>query len=234
MIKSDKIVLAVDTCTDVSSVCVGGECLVWRGNRNQSQEILPKISSLMQRVNCDYGDLSGLVAVIGPGSYTGIRIGVSVINTIGLVCDLPIRQVDSLEAQAWLALKEYSGDAKRIKTVVSLISAGGARVYVSKYGVSDDEMVADCSMYSGEVDDFWGNAFSDSKDFSGNENLLVVAEANDVLKNYLKGRGIENLILLDENLGVGRAELAVHYFAKLKEVKKIALPIYLRGPVAEK
>ena len=54
----------------------------WLGHRQLSTTILQKINQLLEDHSCNWQDLSGLVVFRGPGSFTGLRIGITVANTL--------------------------------------------------------------------------------------------------------------------------------------------------------
>lgn len=56
--------------------------LSWDADRLLSDELLKKIETLLQHENSTWGDLSGIVVYRGPGSFTGLRIGITVANTL--------------------------------------------------------------------------------------------------------------------------------------------------------
>lgn len=64
--------------------------LKWQADRNLSRDIHNKLNELFSTQNIDYSDLKGIVFYKGPGSFTGLRIGASVANTISSELDMPI------------------------------------------------------------------------------------------------------------------------------------------------
>ena len=55
-----------------------------------SQSLLPLILQILKSNNLDYQDLEGIEVKIGPGSFTGIRVGVAVANALGFALGIPI------------------------------------------------------------------------------------------------------------------------------------------------
>jgi tRNA threonylcarbamoyladenosine biosynthesis protein TsaB len=58
--------------------------------QNQSSDILPKIQKVLANKNVTLSDLRAILVNIGPGSYTGIRIGVTVANTLAWSLNIPV------------------------------------------------------------------------------------------------------------------------------------------------
>jgi len=61
-------------------------------NEYGSQVLLPLIDRLLKKCNLDYNSLSGIEVETGPGSFTGLRVGVSVANALGYVLDIPVNR----------------------------------------------------------------------------------------------------------------------------------------------
>jgi tRNA threonylcarbamoyladenosine biosynthesis protein TsaB len=62
----------------------------WESGRQLSDQLLTKISQLLSSHNLEWKDLTGIIVFKGPGSFTGLRIGVTVANTIAYAQALPI------------------------------------------------------------------------------------------------------------------------------------------------
>ena len=80
-------ILAVDSCTDILSICVNedatllGEYTI-KNLRTHSPKIVPMIDELLKNLEIDIKDIDLFVTGIGPGSFTGIRIGMSVLKSM--------------------------------------------------------------------------------------------------------------------------------------------------------
>lgn len=72
---------------------------VWHAHRELSVTILQKITELLDRNQKTFQDLDGVVGYKGPGSFTGLRIGLTVANTLAYGLRVPV--VGS-EAEAWI------------------------------------------------------------------------------------------------------------------------------------
>jgi tRNA threonylcarbamoyladenosine biosynthesis protein TsaB len=62
----------------------------WEAGRELSVQILSEIKSLCKKAQIDLQNLDGIVAYEGPGSYTGLRISVSVVNALGYAHAIPV------------------------------------------------------------------------------------------------------------------------------------------------
>lgn len=63
---------------------------VWHAHRSLSETIHIKIESLLEKANKDWSGIGGVVVYRGPGSFTGLRIGLSVANALAYGNNLPI------------------------------------------------------------------------------------------------------------------------------------------------
>jgi len=93
-----------------------------------SAQLVPALASLLQKHGLKAGDLGGFVAVSGPGSFTGLRVGLSAVKGLSEVLQKPIAVVSLLEALAVL-----SGKHGR---VVTALDAGREEVYCGIYEVA--------------------------------------------------------------------------------------------------
>lgn len=99
-------ILAIDTATNVMGVALTkdgilkGE-LVTNLQKNHSIRLMPAIDFLMDEINMNPEDLDQIIVSKGPGSYTGIRIGLSTAKAMAWALDVPIIGVSSLEQLAF-------------------------------------------------------------------------------------------------------------------------------------
>lgn len=98
-------VLYVDTSSDylysgivINDVLVS-ECQEKLG-KDLSKEALPRIIGVFKKANITPKDLDKIIVVTGPGSFTGIRIGVTIAKTIAWSLNIPIVPISGLTAMA--------------------------------------------------------------------------------------------------------------------------------------
>lgn len=133
-------ILAIDTSTTHSSCSVMEDNnIVGDFSINQSMShneiLLVMVDEVLKKLNIDIEDIDLFVAVTGPGSFTGIRIGVTVVKALAMALNKPIVAVNTLEA---LSFGVFS-DKKKIP----LIDARGERVYYGVYeGINNKNIVA--------------------------------------------------------------------------------------------
>lgn len=62
----------------------------WEANRNLAKELLQTIQDLLQAEKADWKDVSGVVVFKGPGSFTGLRIGITTANALAYGRNVPV------------------------------------------------------------------------------------------------------------------------------------------------
>jgi len=123
-------ILAVETSTPVCSVAllVGEDLMIAeeiRANRH-SESLLPMIESLLQQAGLSLQQLDALAVGQGPGSFTGIRIGIAAVQGLAFATGIPVVPVSSLASLAVAA-----GAAQ----VLAAIDARMQQVYWGSYRV---------------------------------------------------------------------------------------------------
>jgi tRNA threonylcarbamoyladenosine biosynthesis protein TsaB len=127
------MLLAIDTATNTSTLALhDGAALLceeaWRSPaNNHAVELAPAVQRMMARCGVAMGDLTALAVCSGPGSYTGLRIGVSLAKGIASARNLPLVGVGSLDIQAL-------GHPQATGGLVSVIQAGRGRIIAGAYG----------------------------------------------------------------------------------------------------
>ena len=99
-------ILAVETATRSQSVAVVDDFQVLAQETHSrcashASVLLPSIDRLLQSLNLPLRQLDGLAVSLGPGSFTGLRVGLSTIVGFRLATKLPLVTVSTLEAMAW-------------------------------------------------------------------------------------------------------------------------------------
>lgn len=99
-------ILAVDTATRCQSVALMDETTVVAHDSrddcvSHSGSLLPAIHALLQSAGSSLSVVDGLAVSAGPGSFTGLRVGLATMIGLRLVTGLPLVTVSTLEAMAW-------------------------------------------------------------------------------------------------------------------------------------
>ena len=131
--------LIIDTCNKALSVALVDDVTLvasqnMNGFKNHAETLFPVIDSLVSQAKWQPTDLEQIIVAYGPGSYTGVRIGVTSAKTLGYTLKIPVKCISSLELLAYnLCIEEDS-------YVVSLINARRNHVYASIYQVQEKRL----------------------------------------------------------------------------------------------
>jgi tRNA threonylcarbamoyladenosine biosynthesis protein TsaB len=124
--------LALDTSTEACSVALqlGADILSLDEvcPQQHSKRVLPMVQQLLNQAGVALKDLDGIVFGRGPGSFTGVRIGVGVSQGLAFGAGLPLYGVSTLAAMAQAAQRLHGADK-----VVAAIDARMAEVYLGCY-----------------------------------------------------------------------------------------------------
>lgn len=110
--------------------------------QSQSEHMIPEIDKLLKKFNLSRKDISAVITSIGPGSYTGVRIALTIAKVIGLCLNVPIYPVSSLRV-----LKDNE------KPSICLINARSNRSYFGVYE-GNKVIINDCIKTNEEVLDY--------------------------------------------------------------------------------
>jgi tRNA threonylcarbamoyl adenosine modification protein YeaZ len=136
--------LAIDTALEACSAAVldtaaGGIVAQESQNmtRGHAEELMPLVQRVMKATRLDFADLDRIAVTVGPGSFTGLRVGIAAARGIGLASGKPVVGLTTLSAYAAPFIAEDDS-----KPVVSAIDARHAHVYLQVYGAAGRVLVA--------------------------------------------------------------------------------------------
>lgn len=129
---SEKNYLVIDASTEACSVALQYKekitSLYELCPQSHSLRLLPMVDELLKAADCTLNDLDGIIFGQGPGSFTGVRIGIGVTQGLAFSANLPVVGVSTLQAMAQQAFNKYD------KThVISAIDARMSEVYTGYY-----------------------------------------------------------------------------------------------------
>ena len=134
------ILLALDTSTDACSVALRVDDQVFIDHRIAAQQhgalVLPMVDALMSQAGLQASQLDALIYGRGPGSFTGVRIGVACAQGIALGADIGVVGVSTLQSIAQGVTREY-GD----NPVAVSVDARMEEVYFCQYAQDDDGLM---------------------------------------------------------------------------------------------
>ena len=177
---SNKI-LCIDTSLEVCSAAIGDFSVEERGQNIHSSRLNLVIEELMQQAGMNLQDIDAICIDKGPGSYTGLRIGVSTAKGLSYALDKPLLSTNTLQTIAYYyASSSTPGDnvllcsmidARRMEVYYALFDMDLNFVEETKAAVIDDAFLGEY------LDDnkiiFFGNGAEKCKDiFAENKNAI--------------------------------------------------------------
>lgn len=134
-------ILALDTSTEACSVALlyGSDLLTLDEvcPQQHSKRVLPMVQQLLSQAGLGLQQLDGIVFGRGPGSFTGVRIGVGVTQGLAFGADLPVYGVSTLAAMAQAAQRLHGATQ-----VIAAIDARMAEVYIGSFAWQNGLMQA--------------------------------------------------------------------------------------------
>ena len=136
------LILALDTSMTACSVCVfdadRGLVLGSRQalmDRGQAEALAPMVQETMAQAGVQFADLKRIAVTTGPGTFTGVRIGLAMARGLGVALNIPVIGITSLAA---IAANDTQGDLARAVAV----DARAGEIYFAIYDQAGHELMA--------------------------------------------------------------------------------------------
>ncbi len=129
-------ILQIDTATEVCSVSISTEGkllaeLTAEEKNMHASGLTVCIDRLLKSVSLDYADLSAVAVSMGPGSYTGLRIGVSTAKGLCYALDIPLLGVNTLESMYEGYIAKRTGEDNLV--YIPMLDARRMEVYMAAF-----------------------------------------------------------------------------------------------------
>lgn len=181
-----------------------------------SETLLPMIKRVMEGYS--FNDLESIAVTAGPGSFTGVRIGVATVKGLAFESNIPCISVSTLEAIAYNFTDENA-------VICAVMDARRMQFYNALFSVNNGKIERLCDDRAISIDDL-------KKDLAQYERVIIAGDGAELCYNYLN---MDNAFLADESRryqnGVGVAKSALN---KVKISAKELMPVYLRLSQAER
>ncbi|MBR2040296.1 MAG: tRNA (adenosine(37)-N6)-threonylcarbamoyltransferase complex dimerization subunit type 1 TsaB [Clostridia bacterium] len=192
-----------------------------------SQTLMPMVESVLKSALVDIKEIEGFAVSSGPGSFTGVRIGISAVKGMAQAKNIPCVSVSTLEAMA----ENYS-DTDCV--VCAVMDARCSQVYNALFTSKKGEISRLCEDRALSIDDLIPEIKKLSK---GKLPIYIVGDGAEVFYPHLKG--MKNVYIADEHRrfqnAVGVSVLAEKLFNNGEQISPEKLiPKYLRLPQAER
>ena len=131
------MLLAIDTSTDTASLALVQDSqalaeLTWRCEQNHSVELLPRLADLLGRSKSNLQSISSIIVAKGPGSFNGLRVGVSTAKGLAFSLGIPIVGISTLEVEAYQ-------HAETNLPICPIFNAGRGEIAAAIYQMKDNE-----------------------------------------------------------------------------------------------
>lgn len=216
-------ILSVETtCGDCSVALLQDNLIVssqiQQESGKQAEQIISIIESVLKNADCTYDDLSAIAVNIGPGSFTGVRIGLAGVKGINLAKKTPLIGVSSFESVA----KQLSLENNK-KNILVVIDAKREQIYAQLF--SSDLCVLSLPelLY-----------FNDITKIVTNKDFILTGNGSILVSDILKEAGF-NFTLINQNAKAEAISVALVASEKLKksDFSDNISPLYIRQPDAK-
>lgn len=177
----------------------------WDAFNDEAKSFLPNLELLLAETKLNKEDIKEVVCINGPGSFTGLRVGISIANTIGYLNKAKLYQVSTFE---YLERKFNISDIKGKSGL--LLFAGSRGVYYYTESLIEQISILDLENFliSNGIKNIYGNVSDDQK-------ILLEKKGFNFLKNKLSF-GKVLISLLESNSLESKAMIEANYVKKPK------------------
>ncbi len=216
--------LSIDTSTDNASFAlVEGSAIIfelaWKCGQNHTVEFLPRLQYLMAQHCFDVKDIDGLSVALGPGSFSGTRVGLSIAKGLAYSLNVPVAGISTLAVEA------YPFGVSGLP-VCPVHSAGRSEIATAVYRMQDNDWKQTVAEHIATLDSLVKET---------TEKTVFCGELSDAAIGTIKNALGDNAIIPSYSARMRRAG----YLAELGQQRLAAgesddpatlQPIYLRRP----
>ncbi|KQP53596.1 tRNA (adenosine(37)-N6)-threonylcarbamoyltransferase complex dimerization subunit type 1 TsaB [Methylobacterium sp. Leaf106] len=213
-------ILAIDTALDACSVCIATDLsddLLAEESmtlaRGHAEALLPMLERVMARVDGGFESLDRVAVTVGPGSYTGLRVGLSAARAVGLAAQIPVVGVTTLSGLL-APLLATNGQG----LIAAAIDARHGSVYFQAMNMAEGIVVPPSLL-----------RLEEAADHVGRDAVTLVGSGAHALSGLLRSRGIAATV---SDAGPPQIAWIASLGMLADPAQALARPLYLRGPDA--
>lgn len=234
-------ILSIDTSSKVCGVSILDDdtllCNLDKlAENSHSESLMPLIDSALKQENLEIKDIDLLVCDVGPGSFTGIRIGVATVKGFCDTLNIPSVGINSLEALAYPICSLTSSNATTANLVCSILDCKNQNCYFALYQNSNNELLELIEPQAESLDCALSILDSYCKDNFDTYSITFVGDGSVNFKNEISSI-FSDAIFVEEKFN-----LLNSYYLGLAGLNKYntadtlpeVLPLYLKKPLAER
>ena len=212
-------------------------------SRTHSATILDQIDSLFTWTGEKLEDVENVLVSIGPGSFTGVRIAISVVKGMFYGKNVNFYQVNELDALAYQAfysldnsfLSQHNGDTEKNKIkIYSMIDSGKEKIYYAAYETTENETVK-----LSQIENYEVSRLDNLLEKLDNEKkkIIIVGDAGiNYREKIMKTVGKKVCFLLEDKMVISTATFMQMFLNNILEKSDIfqLKPDYLEKSQAER
>lgn len=217
-------ILSIDTASNLCTVSILEDTklikeLIVDDARNHSEKIMPVIEDVLKQTNLTLKDIDLVVCDKGPGSFTGIRIGVATVLAFEDALNIESVGISSLESLAY--------NTKNEGLICSLIDAKNDNVYYGLFSLKNNEYT--------QLDKFAFDNISNVISFLNkyDEPITFIGDGAIVHKDFISSNYNNCIFETQNDLSSDSLGIA-GYMSYKKGIKTSVMPLYLRKSQAER
>lgn len=240
--------LAIDTSSKICSVTILDDknVLINLSNddeKTHSVKLMPMIDTAFKETLLTLDDINLLACCTGPGSFTGVRIGISTIKAFADVKNIPIVGITSLESLAYNVINKANSNT----LICSLIDAKNSNVYCgvfqflkneNKKNTENNEICNQICIFTDDID----NSINRIKNVLHEKNfnqILFVGDGSVIYKEKLLENFNDSLFAsekenLQNGVSIGISGLEKYLLGNYYTDSSSIVPVYLRKSQAER
>ena len=201
--------------------------------KTHSITILAQINELLEKSNKKLEDITDVIVSVGPGSFTGVRIAISVVKGLFYGKNVEIFEVNELDALAYQVIKDESSEVEENNIIYSLIDSGKEKIYYGKYRkLKENKLELVGNQKVGKLD----NLIEAIKDENDCKNYIVGDAGLNYNEKITRDLGNKVKFLEEKDMKINASTFYEMY--KMNILKKVDLfvlkPNYLEKSQAER
>lgn len=229
-------ILSIDTSSKICSVSVLEDTDVILEKHiddgtTHSQKLMPMIDEILKETKLSLKDFDLFACSIGPGSFTGVRIGVSTVKAFCDVTNIPVASVSSLEGLAYNSL-DSNVDANT-NIICTLIDAKNDNVYCGIFKKENNSFTPLEDLCAKNINE----VFEMLKKYSSSPILFIgdgaIYHKYSILENFSKAVFVEKELNDQTSINIGKAGFEKYKQGLVGDSNSIS-PLYLRKSQAER
>jgi len=131
------MILTIDTSTDTASLALvqGSDIIAestWHCGQSHTTQLLPELTRLLKQTGPTIQSVTSIIVARGPGSYNGLRVGISTAKGLAFSLEVPLVGIGTLEVEAY-------PHAKTGLPVCPIFNAGREEIATATYQMKDNE-----------------------------------------------------------------------------------------------